>query len=149
MRLSKKGWNNVLIFSMFTIIFLFNFGHQLPLSSKTEQRSIISDQATIVEIKTPDLRVTRVGRSWKSEPQLGLSELQLSSLVKNWQTLKLETSPAFEITNSQYIMQVYIAEQVQPITVALLQQGENYLLQSDANESLLLNAAQLPLLLGR
>jgi hypothetical protein len=149
MRLSRKGWNNVLIFGVLFVVFMFNFGHKLTLSPKVQQRTIIDNNLTIVEIKTPDYKIKRFGRSWQSEPSLGLSEQQLTSLVSNWQNLQLETQPPVSNTKSPYTIQVYTANQEQPIIVQLFQYGDNYLLQSDPDISLFLEAQQLPLLLGR
>ncbi|WP_435236098.1 hypothetical protein ACR30L_00470 [Psychromonas sp. PT13] len=149
MHLSRKGWNNVLIFSVLLIIFVFNFSQKLTLSPKVHQRSVIPESVTIVEIKTPDYQITRLGRSWQSEPTLGLSEQQLNTVVDNWQHLKLTTQDPVSENAAPYTIQVYIADQDQPIIVQLYQYGENYLLQTDSDMSLLLEANQLPLLLGR
>lgn len=149
MRLSRKGWNNVLIFGVLIIIFIFNFSHKLRLSSDIQQRAVIRNDLTIVEIKTPDFKVIRAGRTWKSEPDLGLSKQQLASLVENWQNLELETRPAIKTDNSAYPIAIYTSKQEQPISVLLLQQGDDYLLQIDSSTSLFLSAQQLPLLLGR
>jgi len=148
MRLSRKGWNNVLIFAVLLIIYIFNFSHKLTLSPKVQQRAVISKNVTIVEIKTPDFKIKRSGRSWVSEPGLGLSAQQLAELVRNWQHLQLSTGPAPESRISPYIIQIYTADQEQPVIVQLLQQGDNYLLQTEPEMSLFLNAQQLPLLLG-
>lgn len=149
MRLSRRGWNNVLIFSVLLIIFVFNFSQKLTLSPKVHQRSVIPESVTIVEIKTPDYQITRLGRSWQSQPDLGLSKQQLNTLVNNWQNLKLETHDPVNDKISPYTIQVYTADQDQPVIVQLYQYGEHYLLQTDPTMSLLLNAKQLPLLLGR
>ena len=149
MRLSRKGWNNVLIFSVLLIIFVFNFSQKLPLSPNVHQRSVIPDNVTIVEIKTPDYQITRLGRGWQSQPSLGLSTQQLNTLVNNWQSLKLATHPPISENITPYTIQVYIANKDQPIIVQLYQYGEHYLLQTDSDMSLLLKANQLPLLLGR
>ena len=149
MRLSRKGWNNVLIFAVLFIIFISNFGHKLILSPKVQQRSVINQDLTIVEIRTPDYKIQRVGRTWKSEPNLGLSEQQIASLVYNWQNLKLDTQALVNNITAPYIIQIYTVEQAQPFTVQLLQQGDNYLLHTESTISLFLDAEQLPLLLGR
>jgi len=149
MRLSKRGWNNVLIFGVLIIVFLFNFSHKLLLQPKVHQRTLISSELMIVEIKTPDFSIKRAGRSWTSEPNLGLSEHQLSLLVQNWQTLPLQTQGAIVNPKDPFIMQVYTANQEQPIIVKLIQQGENYLLQTDQQMSLFLSSQELPLFLGR
>ena len=149
MRLSRKGWNNVLIFSVLFIIFVFNFSQKLTLSPKVHQRSVIPENVTIVEIKTPDYQITRLGRSWQIKPALSLSEQQLNTLVNNWQYLKLKTLDPVNDKIAPYTIQVYTADQDQPIIVQLYQYGDHYLLQTDSDMSLLLEANQLPLLLGR
>ncbi|GLS92668.1 hypothetical protein GCM10007916_37400 [Psychromonas marina] len=149
MRLSKRGWNNVLIFAVLIVVFLFNFSHKLLLQPKVHERTLISNDAMIVEIKTPDFSIKRVGRSWISEPNLGLSEHQLSLLVQNWQTLPLQTKNAQVAPKDPFIMQVYTANEAQPIIVKLIQEGDDYLLQTDQQMSLFLSAEQLPLFLGR
>jgi len=149
MRLSSKGWNNVLIFGVLLIIFIFNFSHKLRLSSDIQQRTVIRNDLTIVEIKTPDFNITRTGRTWKSEPDLGLSTQQLASLVENWQSLLLETRSAIKTDRHPYPISVYTSKQEQPSSVLLFQHGDDYLLQIDSSTSLFLSAQQLPLLLGR
>lgn len=149
MRLSTKGWNNVLIFGILMIVFLFNFSHKLLLKPKNHQRTVISSELIIVEIKTPDFSIKRSGRSWISEPNLGLSKQQLSLLVQNWQSLPLQTQAAIVQPKNAFVMQVYTANEAQPIIVQLIQMGEDYLLQIDQNIALFLSSKQLPLFLGR
>jgi len=149
MRLSRRGWNNVLIFGVLIIVFLFNFSHKLLLKPKVHQRTLIDSSIMIVEIKTPDFSIKRSGRDWVSEPNLGLSTHQLSLLVQNWQTLPLQTQGAILQPKNPFIMQVYSANSEQPIIVKMMQQGENYLLQTDDEMSLFLSHQQLPLFLGR
>lgn len=119
------------------------------MKPKVHQRTLINNDVMIVEIKTPDFSIKRAGRSWISEPNLGLSEHQLSLLVQNWQNLPLQTHAAIIQPKNAFIMQVYTANNVQPIIVKLIQQGENYLLQTDEELSLFLSSEQLPLFLGR
>jgi hypothetical protein len=149
MRLSKRGWNNVLIFGVLIIVFLFNFSHKLRLKPKDQQHTLINSDVIIVEIKTPDFSIKRAGRSWVSEPNLGLSEHQLSLLVQNWQNLPLQAHAAIIQPKNPFIMQVYTANNAQPIIVKLIQLGENYLLQTSEQHSLFLSSEQLPLFLGR
>jgi len=149
MRLSKKGWNNVLIFAVLIVMFTFNFSHKLLLSPKTDERTIIDKQLTIVELHSPDFTIKRVGRGWASKPEMGLSQQQLTSLMHNWQQLKLTAQATLKNPQSPFVIQVYTSDQQQPTIVQLIQQGENYLLQIDNEISLFLDAEQLPLLLGR
>ena len=116
---------------------------------KVQQRTLISNNVMIVEIKTPDFSIKRSGRSWISEPDLGLSEQQLALLVQNWQTQPLQTQDAVINPENSFVMQVYTANEILPIIVQLIQQDENYLLQTDDTMSLFLSSEELPLFLGR
>ncbi|MCK5818506.1 MAG: hypothetical protein KAH18_04475 [Psychromonas sp.] len=149
MRLSKKGFNNVLIFGILTVIFIFNFGHKLLPSSKKDQQTVINKALTIVEIKTPDFSIKRSGRGWISVPKLGLSNQQLSKIVHTWQTLLLQKHASPIQSKNPFIIQIYTANKDQSVTVKLIQYGKNYLLQIDKKNTLLLNSQQLPLFLGR
>lgn len=149
MRLSKKGFNNVLIFSILTLIFIFNFGKQLLPDSESKDQTIIDSALTIVEIKTPDFTIKRLGRSWSQEPNHGLSEQQLSKVVQNWQSMPLPVYDAPIETISPYIISVYIANKDQPMIIKLIQQGNDYVLQTSDQTVLFLKGDQLSLFLGR
>ena len=149
MRLSKKGFNNVLIFSILTLIFIFNFGKQLLPDSESKDQSIIDSALMIVEIKTPDFSIKRSGRSWTQAPNQGLSEQQLSKVVQNWQSMLLPVYDAPIELISPYIISIYIANEDQPKIIKLIQQGDDYLLRINDKTSLFLKGEQLPLFLGR
>lgn len=150
MHLSKKGWNNVLIFGVLLIIFIFNFSQELRLSSKTSQRHVIANDLTIVEIDTPDYVITRVGRNWQSKPNRGISSTQLQNVVNNWQTVPLDVLTLQSLPTSSFIIKFFVAEQTQPIIVQLHQlQDDQYILQVDEQLFLSLPAKQLTQFLGQ
>ena len=150
MRLSKRGWNNVLIFGVLLIIFIFNFSQQFRLSSTIPQRTVISSDITIVEIETPDYIITRVGRKWESKPNIGLSSDNLQQIVNNWQTIPLDTLTVQDLPTPDFILKFFVTEQVQPIIVQLhQQQNDQYVLQVDENTFLSLPTEKLTSFLGR
>lgn len=150
MRLSKRGWNNVLIFGILLIIFIFHFSQQLSLSSQHSQRSIIPPALTIVEIITPDYTVTRVGRKWKSEPNIGISSEKLDRIVNNWQNLPLDTLAAQNTPHSDFAIKFFAAEIDQPIIVQMHQQADDhYIVEIDGQQFLSLPADKLTLFLGK
>jgi len=149
MRLSKKGFNNVLIVGILAFVFILNFGPKLLPSSKKNQQTVINSALTIIEIKTPDFSIKRFGQRWISEPNLGLSNQQLSQLVHTWQAVPLQEHAEPVQSKNPFIIQVYLANKDQPVTVKLIEYGNNYLLQINQNVTLLLKSKQLPLFLGR
>jgi hypothetical protein len=150
MRLSKRGWNNVLIFGVLLVIFIFNFSQNLRLSSSVETQSVIPPDLTILEIQTPDYVITRVGRQWTQQPSVGLSSEDLQQIVNNWQTMPLDVLTEQELTTSTFILRFFIAEQTQPIIVQLHQlQNGQYVLQVNERTFLSLPIEKLTLFLGK
>ena len=150
MRLSKRGLNNVLIFGVLLIIFIFNFSQQLRLSTVVSQRTVISSDLTIVEIETPDYVITRVGRNWESNPSVGLSSDNLQQIVNNWQAVPLDALTEQDLPTSNFVLKFFVTEQVQPIIVQLhQQQNDQYILQVDENSFLSLPTEKLTSFLGR
>jgi len=150
MRLSKRGWNNVLIFGVLLVIFIFNFSQNLRLSSSVDTQSVIPPEVTILEIQTPDYVISRVGRQWAQKPSIGLTSEDLQQIVKNWQTMPLEVLTEQELTNSTFILRFFIAEQTQPIIVQLHQlKNEQYILQVNEQTFLSLPIDKLTLFLGK
>jgi hypothetical protein len=150
MRLSKKGWNNVLIFGVLLVIFIFNFSQDLRLSSPVNTQSVISPDVTILEIQTPDYVISRNGRQWAQKPSVGLSSENLQQLVNNWQSVPLAVLTEQKLVSSTFVLRFFVAEQIQPIIVQLHQlQNEQYILQVNEHTFLSLPIEKLTLFLGK
>jgi len=150
MRLSKKGFNNLLIFGILLITFIFNFSQRLREPHETKQSTVIPKEFTILEIQTPDYTLTRVGRNWQRKPSMGISSDKLQQVVNNWQTVPLDTLTEQNFPLSDFILRFFIAEQKDPIIVQLHQlQNDHYVLQVNEKLYLSLPSNQLSLFLGR
>ncbi|TEW45486.1 hypothetical protein [Psychromonas algicola] len=150
MRLSKKGFNNLLIFGILLITFIFNFSQRLREPHETKQSTVIPKEFTILEIQTPDYTLTRVGRNWQRKPSMGISSDKLQQVVNNWQTVPLDTLTEQSFLLSDFILRFFIAEQKDPIIVQLHQlQNDHYVLQVNEKLYLSLPSNQLSLFLGR
>jgi len=150
MRLSKKGFNNLLIFGILLITFIFNFNQRLREPHETKQSTVIPKEFTILEIQTPDYTLTRVGRNWQRKPSMGISSDKLQQVVNNWQTVPLDTLTEQNFPLSDFILRFFIAEQKDPIIVQLHQlQNDHYVLQVNEKLYLSLPSNQLSLFLGR
>ena len=150
MRLSKKGFNNLLIFGILLITFIFNFSQRLREPHETKQSTVIPKEFTILEIQTPDYTLTRVGRNWQRKPSMGISSDKLQQVVNNWQTVPLDTLTEQSFPLSDFILRFFIAEQKDPIIVQLHQlQNDHYVLQVNEKLYLSLPSNQLSLFLGR
>jgi len=149
MRLSKKGWNNVLIFGVLLILFIFNFSQQSNLFYNKHQKTVISSNFTILEIETPDYTLTRIGRNWQREPNIGVSSKRQQDIVNNWQKTPLDSLTDPKLPTSDFVFKFFVAEQDQPIIVQLHQlQNNHYILQVDDQLFLSLPAEKISLFLG-
>lgn len=149
MRLSPKGWNNVLIFGVLLLIILFNFTRKSHLPDPSTH-SVIPSDLTIVEIETPDYIISRVGRHWKSNANLSVSSEKLADIVNNWKTIHLDSATGPYSTHSAFTIKIFVAEHANPIQVQLYQQSdEQYILQVDGSSLLALPSNKLSLYLGQ
>lgn len=98
MKLSRTGWNNVIIFSVMIIIIMINatneklFPEEAGQHSSAEQKilpehSVVLTLSILVSEKT-SLHFARVGRSWQLTSKglaVNLTEQQIEQLMFSWQ----------------------------------------------------------------
>ena len=93
MRLSNRGWNNVLIFATLFMIVLFNTTHQKFVAGDDdiERQSLVPETAIIQVIDYSGVRLERIGSNWRVQSALDdLPELNSQQLVANWQSMQFE-----------------------------------------------------------
>lgn len=134
MRLSKRGWNNVLIFASAFMILLFNGAHYKLLNRDSEPLdssvfSVLPEQSVVLTLDMPGVSVQRYGKSWRSEPDSGLSETQMQQLVSAWQHLQGSELSQVEMSIYQqeldrapdHVIVVWLAGSDKPIAIQLFQ----------------------------
>lgn len=98
MRLSRKGWNNVIIFSMLIMIFFLNGWHK-DIGGNNNQpvmQPILPIQSFVLTLSFVDQKIERIGTGWRSTalqpnaPRLWQgNEQQLGELINLWQSAQL------------------------------------------------------------
>lgn len=86
LRLSRKAWNNVLIFSMMIMIMLFNGLHK-KFSSEPEETvvTLLPEDALVLTLKFEHTSIERIGQSWRANPTVAaMDELALENLMTAW-----------------------------------------------------------------
>ena len=68
MRLGRKGWNNVIIFSMLIMIFFLNGWHKQFLSGEQEPtlQAVLPTQSFVLTLSFVDQKIERIGTSWRT-----------------------------------------------------------------------------------
>jgi len=94
-RLSKKGWNNVLIFTMLIMITVLNMD-KFSGTSESGTQSILQDGEIVLSMQVDQNVIERVGRSWRISDQSpayadNISAERLAVLVNNWERAVVDT----------------------------------------------------------
>lgn len=142
-RLSKKGWNNVLIFSMLIMIFLFNGLHHKLIDAEADDviQPLLKEQSYILTIEYPLFKIERIGTGWRSNSTL--SQIQISELLTNWQqatglqladinTIKSE----FKNKSSENIVTIWFAGEELPQVFAFFKLGGDYFIHMPKSENM-------------
>ena len=151
MRLSRKGWNNVIIFSMLIMIFFLNGLHKKIGSDETQAQlqPLLPVQSFVLTLEFSDQKIERIGTSWRTtalikEVPLSWqgSEQQLSELVYLWQnTALMTTTPdALDMNKPLSVATLELAGEPLPWVYLLYEaNGQYYLLDKTSQRLMLLD----------
>ncbi len=150
MQLSRKAWNNVLIFSMLLMIFFFNGLHK-KLNSVPEQPSIqtvLPAQSFILALRFPEQKIERIGTSWRN--QLLVDELPNShwtanqqnivTLINHWQSAELAITDVLpsSLTQPISVATVWLAGEQLPWLYQLYKAKQGYYLLDKSTQRVFL-----------
>ncbi|ALT00108.1 hypothetical protein [Lacimicrobium alkaliphilum] len=129
-RLSKRGWNNVLIFATLLLILVFHqsgeFFNQAPAPSQSQ--SLLPEDVPVMKIDFGTHRLERIGQGWRIRPGLELNESELGLLVDNWQQIVVTPFSGGKLQNTAVVV-IWLAGQSEGVVFQLTQQGDDLLLQ--------------------
>ena len=137
-RLSQRGWNNVLIFAMLLMILLFGTTNNLLIENSQGEgnRRILPEDVPIMAIDYGQHKLERIGRGWRIKPNLSSDESQVASMVQNWQAAQGRGIGDIVMTQP-FVVVVWLAGQEQGQVFKLMPQGTDVLFQSPQGTFLL------------
>ena len=93
MGLSRKAWNNVVIFSMLLMIFFLNgLHHKLnPSQESLGPQALLPAQSFVLTLAFPGYKIERIGTSWRSDGPWQTTPEKMRELVLLWQSTELDT----------------------------------------------------------
>jgi hypothetical protein len=87
MKLSRTGWNNVIIFSVMIFILVINITNKKLYSSDDaddQQKTIFSNHAVILSLAVnQQVSIERIGRTWRATPAK-ISGQALDQMMLTW-----------------------------------------------------------------
>ncbi|PKH07537.1 hypothetical protein [Moritella sp. Urea-trap-13] len=154
MQLSRRGWNNVLIFTVLTMMLIFQYSGKKTNGDDTASlyQSALPASAVVLSMKFDNIQIQRVGSQLATKPELGLSQPQLQQIIKAWESATFK--PVAEdvvVANLAYGINISfeLANLAAPITLILYQIDGGYLLQNWQSQLLQIDEAELQVLLPR
>ncbi|WP_111976860.1 hypothetical protein [Algibacillus agarilyticus] len=137
-RLTRKGWNNVLIFSSLAMILIFNGVHQKILGSVEQtgdQVSVLPTDQILLTLDVPGYSIERIGRSWRTNPDKGLEAALLEKTIASWVNLQgIILSPAQVSAYAlaqypDYVVTAWLAGQHQGYTFKIFETQHELIIQ--------------------
>lgn len=154
MQISRRGWNNVLIFAVLAMMLIFQYsGKKINGDDSANQyQSALPASAVILSMQFDNIQIQRVGSQLATKPEMGLSQPQLQQIIKAWESATFK--PVAEdvvIANLAYGINISfeLANLATPVTLILYQIDGGYLLQNWQSQLLQIDEAELQVLLPR
>ncbi|MCG7535721.1 hypothetical protein [Pseudoalteromonas sp. OOF1S-7] len=136
MRLSRKAWNNVVIFSMLIMIFFLNGIHQKinPPTEELGSMPLFEQQSFVLALGFPGYKIERIGTSWRlsadKDAAWQAQPAELEALITRWQEseLTLTENPGLPGSAALSVAQFWLAGSELPVSFQLYQQQQSYYL---------------------
>ena len=119
-KLSRKGWNNVIIVGVLIVITLLHRLEQVQQENSAQRpRTLLPADAVVLTWQGPSWQIERIGQGWRSGPDLGLDSAQLAARIDAWQGWLLP--PGEAVRGAPVTLKIWIAGQSDPVEVGLYQ----------------------------
>ena len=132
-KLSRAGWNNIIIFGVMGFILLINATHDNVFSNKNSDdkvANILGQQAVILTLTiNQTFKVERIGKSWRVSAET-LAGQALEQMMRSWQQLEGEKIAPPENLDQQLglIVNIELAGQSSPSTLSLFVDDQQLLI---------------------
>lgn len=137
-KLSRTAWNNVIIFAMLIMIFLFNgLHHKLNPQQGASSGTLIETQHTALVFKFADCKLERIGAGWRASSACDNS-INPEQVNLAWQTIVLAIESADEITQDKNKSlwrgdaYIWLAGTANPMLYTFYQNDSAWLIHSQA-----------------
>lgn len=113
LRLSQRAWNNVLIFAMLFMVYLFAVSDNLINNDDVSPQSepLLPPYSVIMKLDYGYVAIERIGQDWRVSSEREYSVDSITPLVSTWESLQ--------------VLSVSVAPTSNPHIVAMLVAGES------------------------
>lgn len=118
--LTQRAWNNVIIFAMLFMVYLFSISNKLIVQNNDDARLrfLLPEHSVIMKISFPEVALERIGQSWRSRGSDRWAMDILQSLIHNWSHLVVYEQDFARLTDP-YIVTMLLAGEEKPRVVQI------------------------------
>ena len=133
-RLTQRGWNNVIIVSMLLLIVLFNSSSNFLSNNKrdpAQSRPLLPANSVLMTLDFGSQKVERIGRGWRllaDKSQALVEKGVLTEMVNNWQQASILPSDELRPDRGLVVV-VWLAGQDQARVYQFYQQEQILLVE--------------------
>lgn len=146
LRLSRKGWNNVIIFTMLAMILLLHNITGRFTDTESQQRLLLPADALIMSLQFDQYKVERIGQSWRTNAPLTEPPKKLAELIFAWRSAMLQPT-VLEPQGMPVVVVLWLAGESQGRVVQLYPSASQPLLKYAGSHFVLLTPQVQNLLL--
>lgn len=112
-RLSRKAWNNVIIFAMLIMILLFNTTTNILNTERQDNhaQSLIPEGAVLMTLETNGHKVERIGQGWRIDSDDDIHIGKMPLVVERWHSAVMQPISGPENLGDQAIVIAWLAGQ--------------------------------------
>lgn len=134
-RMSRKAWNNIIIFAMLLMIFLFNATTNIlnGPDDKNQPVGLLPEHSLLMTLQSNGFEIQRIGTGWRLVPAADITQEQVHAIVENWQMTTITPIETPSPENNSLIVIAWLAGVDQGLVFQLYQQQQDILVQHQGN----------------
>lgn len=142
-KLSQRAWNNVIIFAMLFMVYLFSISNKFIVENEKDSKAhfLLPEHSVIMRITFSEVTLERIGQTWRSKGSDQWTMDKLNSLIHAWGKIIVYETANQDILNP-YVVSMLIAGEAKP-RVFLLTETPNGVLINSLGQSFLIPEAKL------
>lgn len=131
-KLSSKAWNNVIIFAMLFMVYLFSISNKFIVENKSNDKVhfLLPEHSVIMQIHFAEVKLERVGQTWRSTGSDQWTMDALNALIHTWGKLVVYNVPYQDIA-TPYVVTMLLAGEENQRVFQLLEKADGVLINQD------------------
>lgn len=119
LKLGQRAWNNILIFVMLFMVYLFSVSNNLINNASSEDSTmrLLPPYSVIMSMQFADVQIERIGQDWRFD-NANYSVETLATIVNRWEVLEVRPVQ-YTPDGNPYVITMKLAGEENPRVIQL------------------------------